>query len=40
MDETRKDIDGIRARSKNGILEVRIPKVPEVQARKIAVEAA
>ena len=34
------DIDGIRAQSKNGILEVRIPKVPEVQARKITVEAA
>ena len=34
------DIDGIRAQSRNGILEVRIPKVPEVQARKITVEAA
>lgn len=34
------DIDNIRAQCRSGILEVRIPKVPEVQARKISVEAA
>ena len=34
------DAEGITARSKNGILEVSIPKLPEVQARRIAVEAA
>ena len=34
------DVDAIRAQSRNGILEVRIPKLPEVQARKITVEAA
>ncbi|MDJ0759415.1 MAG: Hsp20/alpha crystallin family protein [Woeseiaceae bacterium] len=34
------DVDAIRAQSKDGILEVRIPKIPEVQARKITVEAA
>ena len=32
--------DGISARSVNGILEVSIPKQPQVQARRIAVEAA
>ena len=34
------DADGITAKSDNGILEVSIPKLPEVQARRIAVEAA
>ncbi len=34
------DVDAIRAQSRNGILEVRIPKMPEIQARKIEVEAA
>lgn len=34
------DADGIKARSVNGILEIRIPKQPEVQARRIAIEAA
>ena len=32
--------DGITARSSNGILEIEIPKLPEVQARRISVEAA
>lgn len=32
--------DGITAKSSNGILEVAIPKLPEIQARRIAVEAA
>jgi HSP20 family protein len=32
--------EGIRAQSRNGILEVTIPKLPEVQARRIEVEAA
>jgi len=32
--------DGIAAKSSNGILEVTIPKQPEVQARRITVEAA
>ena len=32
--------EGITARSASGILEVSIPKQPEVQARRIAVEAA
>jgi len=32
--------DGISARSANGIVEVSIPKQPQVQARRIAVEAA
>jgi len=32
--------DGISAKSVNGILEVSIPKQPQVQARRIAVEAA
>ena len=34
------DADGITARSANGILEISIPKQPEVQARRINVEAA
>ena len=34
------DADGITAKCKNGILEVAIPKMPEVQARRISVEAA
>lgn len=34
------DADGIKAKSHNGILEVSIPKLPEVQARRITVEAA
>ncbi|MEL7186230.1 MAG: Hsp20/alpha crystallin family protein [Pseudomonadota bacterium] len=34
------DAEGITASSKNGILEVSIPKQPEVQARRITVEAA
>ena len=34
------DVEGISARSSNGILEVVIPKTPEVQARRITVEAA
>ena len=34
------DADGISARSANGILEVAIPKLPEVQPRRITVEAA
>ena len=34
------DAEGIRAQSRNGILEVTIPKLPEVQARRIEVEAA
>ena len=34
------DVEQIRAQSRNGILEVRIPKQPEVQARRITVEAA
>lgn len=34
------DAEGITARSQNGILEVAIPKHPEVQARRITVEAA
>lgn len=34
------DVENIRAQSRNGILEVRIPKLPQVQARKITVEAA
>ncbi|MDX1516323.1 MAG: Hsp20/alpha crystallin family protein [Woeseiaceae bacterium] len=33
------DADGIKAKSSNGILEVTIPKRPEVQARRIAVES-
>ena len=34
------DAGGITAKSSNGILEVAIPKQPEVQARRITVEAA
>lgn len=34
------DAEGIGARSANGILEVSIPKKPEVQPRRITVEAA
>lgn len=34
------DAEGIKARSVNGILEISIPKRPEVQARRITVEAA
>lgn len=34
------DAEGITARCSNGILEVSIPKLPEVQARRITVEAA
>lgn len=34
------DTDNITARSVNGILEVTIPKQPEVQPRRIAVQAA
>ena len=34
------DADGIKARCRDGVLEVSIPKVPEVQARRITVEAA
>ncbi|MDJ0813383.1 MAG: Hsp20/alpha crystallin family protein [Woeseiaceae bacterium] len=34
------DAEGIAARSANGILEVTIPKQPEVQPRRITVEAA
>ncbi len=34
------DAEGITAKSANGILEVTIPKLPEVQARRITVEAA
>jgi HSP20 family protein len=34
------DAESIQAHSKNGILEVSIPKLPEVQARRIEVQAA
>ena len=34
------DAEGITAKSANGILEISIPKLPEVQARRITVEAA
>jgi len=34
------DAEGIKARSSNGILEIEIPKLPELQARRITVEAA
>ncbi len=34
------DADGITATSSNGILEVSIPKRPEIQARRITVEAS
>lgn len=32
--------EGITARNTNGVLEISIPKLPEIQARRIAVEAA
>jgi HSP20 family protein len=34
------DAEGVKAQSRNGILEVTIPKQPEVRARRIEVEAA
>ncbi|MFQ6006189.1 MAG: Hsp20/alpha crystallin family protein [Woeseia sp.] len=34
------DAEGVSAKSGNGILEVTIPKQPEVQAKRITVEAA
>ncbi len=34
------DAEGITARSHNGMLEISIPKLPEVQPRRISVEAA
>lgn len=34
------DAEGIAAKCANGILEVSIPKTPEIQARRITVEAA
>ncbi len=34
------DADGITAKCRDGILEVAIPKMPEIQARRISVEAA
>jgi HSP20 family protein len=34
------DAEGITAQSRNGMLEISIPKLPEVQARRISVEAA
>jgi HSP20 family protein len=34
------DAEAVAARSANGILEVTIPKAPEIQARRITVEAA
>lgn len=34
------DAEGITAKVSNGILEVSIPKLPEIQARRISVEAA
>ncbi len=34
------DADGIKALSQNGILEISIPKQPEIQPRRITVEAA
>lgn len=34
------DAEGISAKSSSGILEVVIPKAPEIQARRITVEAA
>ena len=34
------DADNITAKSSNGILEISIPKQPQVQARRIAVETA
>lgn len=34
------DAEGVAARCTNGILEVKIPKAPEIQARRITVEGA
>lgn len=34
------DADGIKATSSMGILEISIPKMPEIKARRIAIEAA
>ena len=34
------DAEGITAKCSNGILEVSIPKLPEIQARRITVDAA
>lgn len=34
------DAEAIKATTRNGILEIEIPKLPEVQARRITVEAA
>ena len=34
------DAEGIAAKSSNGILEVTIPKQPEIKARRITVQAA
>ncbi len=34
------DADGIKATNSKGILEISIPKLPEVKARRIAIEAA
>lgn len=34
------DAENIKAQCRNGILEVSIPKLPEIQARRIEVEAA
>ncbi len=34
------DADGITAQSRNGMLEISIPKLPDVQARRITVKAA
>ncbi len=34
------DADGVAAKSSNGILEVTIPKQPEIKARRITVESA
>ncbi len=34
------DADGIKALSQNGILEISIPKQPEIQPRRITVKAA
>ncbi len=34
------DADGITAKCNNGVLEVVIPKTPEVRARRISIEAA
>ena len=34
------DAEGIKARMRNGILEIDVPKMPEVQPRRIDIEAA